>query len=58
MKTKPSDEPLDVRKLAAELREYESSPARGGLKINMPLKDALRRIAKANPRRQTSKQKL
>jgi hypothetical protein len=46
------DEPVDVRKLMDELAEYENNPrAKGGLKINMPLQDALRRIAKVKPER-------
>lgn len=49
MKTKTSNGPLDVRKIAAELREYENSPRRGGLRLNMPLPDVLRRIAKVKP---------
>jgi hypothetical protein len=51
MKTKNSNGPLDVRKIAAELKEYENSPRRGGLKINMPLPEALRAIAKVKPER-------
>ncbi len=51
MKTK-ANAPLDVRKIAEQLKEYENSPARGGLRIDMPLKDALRRIAKHKPERQ------
>jgi hypothetical protein len=50
MKTKTSDA-LDVRKIAAELKEYENSPRRGGLRINMPLPDALRRVARLKPQK-------
>lgn len=55
MKTKTCDGPLDVRKIAAELKEYENSPRRGGLKIDMPLRDALRVIAKVRPERPAKK---
>lgn len=49
MKTKAPEAPLDVRKIAAELKEYENSSRRGGLKINIPLQDALRAVAKVKP---------
>jgi hypothetical protein len=48
MKTKPSDA-LDVRKIAAELKEYENSPARGGLRITMPVEQAVKILAKHKP---------
>ena len=49
-------EPVDVRKMMDELAEYENNPrAKGGLKINMPLEEALRRIAKAKPERKLQK---
>jgi hypothetical protein len=46
MKTKTSHAPLDVSKISKQLEEYENSPARGGLKIDMPLKEALRKLAR------------
>jgi hypothetical protein len=55
MITKNSKAPLDVRKIARELKDYENSSARGGLKIDMPLPDALRALAKAKPERKASK---
>jgi len=42
-------EELDVRKIAADLKKYEESSARGGLRIEMPLTDALRAMAKTKP---------
>ena len=49
MKTKFSNAPLDVPKIAEQLEEYENSSAPGRLEINMPLPDALRAIVKAKP---------
>jgi hypothetical protein len=47
--TKSGSDALDVQKIADELRRYEESSARGGLKINVPLQDALRALARAKP---------
>jgi hypothetical protein len=49
------DDALDVGKIAEQLNEYQKSSARGGLKINMPLKDALRAIARVKPERRKPK---
>lgn len=51
MKPKTPDDTLDVRKLAAQLKEYEDNPrAPGGLKFNMPLEEAVRAIAGITPK--------
>jgi len=45
MKTKTSDR-LDVRRIMRELGEYEKSPARGGLRITVPIEQAVKVLAK------------
>lgn len=55
MRTKTPNGPLDVRKIAAELERYEKSTAPGGMKIDMPLEDALRAITKVKPKARTKK---
>ena len=57
MKSKTSDAPLDVLKIVEQLRDYENSPARGGLKIDMPIDITLRKIAKAKPEKKREDQK-
>lgn len=49
MKTKTRDDRLDVRKVMADLKKYEDSPARGGLRIDVPVEQAVKILAKAKP---------
>ena len=43
------NESLDVRKIMRDLEEYEKSPARGGLRITMPVEQAVKGLVKVKP---------
>jgi hypothetical protein len=47
MKLKRSETHLNTGKIMTELEAYEKSPARGGLRIDLPVEQAVKALAKA-----------